>query len=232
MMVCSTCGAAVQRHAGTCVNVGCAAHQQPIVVLERPPVAPVAPPVAIRPLRTLATTVSVAVLISGVLTAAGVEFGTNADPGRPNSVWAAAELLGGAAGLVGFVVFVVWLYRARRNVELWPDWEPNWSKGWTIAAWLIPIANIYLPSLVVSEVARLSVPPDREGRRSRLGMLSRIWWVGWVVLLLTRARLLDDTVTHGTPIVVITVLLQLAVAVGTVLLVRAVTAEQERRATA
>jgi hypothetical protein len=235
MVVCSTCGSVVQRHAATCVNVGCAAHQQPLVVLERSPAVPVAVRAPMRPLRTLATTVSVAALIAGPLSAVEVVVDTNQDPAEASAAWAAwaaAELIVGAVGLAGFVAFIGWLYRARRNLEAWPDEEPTWSKGWTIGAWFVPVANVGLPGLVISEVAKLTVPAGQEDRRSRVSLLSRIWWIGWVVVLFTRFQLTDDTATHGSPIIVITVVLLLAVAAGTVLLVRAVTTEQEHRAVA
>src|SRR5262245_14862724 len=67
-----------------------------------------------------------------------------------------ALLLGGVAtylvvGLVlvyTAVVFIVWLYRARRNLAIWGILGLGWGPGWAIGGWFIPLANLLIPKLV------------------------------------------------------------------------------------
>jgi hypothetical protein len=54
-----------------------------------------------------------------------------------------------------------WLYAARRNVDAFAAAAPRWSAGWTIGAWLIPVANYVLPALVIADVLRNSLPRRR-----------------------------------------------------------------------
>ena len=64
------------------------------------------------------------------------------------------------------VVFVAWLYRARRNLDRIEGARPRWGPGWTVVSWFIPIANLILPGAVIADVARESVPLDqRHGSR-------------------------------------------------------------------
>jgi hypothetical protein len=63
--------------------------------------------------------------------------------------------------IAAFVVEVIWLFRARRNVDAFPDASPRWNVGWTIGAWFVPIASVVLPALVIADVVRNSVRPAR-----------------------------------------------------------------------
>lgn len=78
-----------------------------------------------------------------------------------------------AALLVSGVLFMLWLGRARRHLAEF-DGRPIYSPGWTVGAWLIPIANLIMPGLVVADVARWSTADETVRRQLR-----RLVWVWW-----------------------------------------------------
>ena len=76
--------------------------------------------------------------------------------------------------LVAGVLFLVWLARARRNLLEFRGEERKFTPGWTIGAWLIPIANLVLPGLVTADIAEGSSTDPATVRRLRT--LVWFWW--------------------------------------------------------
>ncbi|MFJ4679224.1 DUF4328 domain-containing protein [Kitasatospora sp. NPDC088783] len=124
------------------------------------------------------------------------------------------------------VVFIVWLYRVRVNVEVICPQVYQRGRGWTIGAWFIPFANLYLPWRVTADIWNASGPTDRHGvpQPVRTGVVNA-WWTAWVVsLVLGRLQ---------APVLEIASELVTAVAaVLAVLVVHGLTAMQERHAEA
>lgn len=83
------------------------------------------------------------------------------------------------------VLFVAWLWRARRNAEWLCVGRHTRSRGWVIGAWICPIVNLWFPYQVVRDVWRGSNPRNRETwdelrhlrERSVIG-----WWWGCVLI--------------------------------------------------
>lgn len=83
-----------------------------------------------------------------------------------------ADTLTAAAGsaqvlvlLACAVVFVIWLWRVRRNAEVFAPDGHHKARGWVIAGWVVPIASLWYPRRVVVDIWDAS----RTGR-SRAGM--------------------------------------------------------------
>ncbi|MER6385834.1 DUF4328 domain-containing protein [Streptomyces sp. NPDC001250] len=77
---------------------------------------------------------------------------------------------------VAGVAFLVWLWRARINAELIGGAAAHRrSRGWTIGAWLTPIANLWFPYQIVSDIWQASAP-----RQPAPGTLVKAWWVLFV----------------------------------------------------
>ncbi|MFK3983387.1 DUF4328 domain-containing protein [Micromonospora sp. NPDC050397] len=102
------------------------------------------------------------------------------------------EALAQLAYLVPFaaagVLVIVWGYRARANLDAFPGATTTLGKGWAIAGWLVPIANLFMPARLMAGIARDSL------WRSTTPALVRIWFGGWLLYLFVgQAATLDDT---------------------------------------
>lgn len=94
--------------------------------------------------------------------------------------WASRVQL--AADLLCAVAFVFWFFRMRRATEpLGPDRFRHGS-GWAIAAWLIPLGNLWLPYQVASDMwsAATQLPGEGEPYRARTWPV-RLWWTLFVL---------------------------------------------------
>ncbi|MEU8920139.1 DUF4328 domain-containing protein [Kitasatospora sp. NPDC048545] len=79
--------------------------------------------------------------------------------------------------LVTGVVFLVWLWRARLNAEsLGGPGSQRRARGWTVGSWMTPVANLWIPLVIVTDVWKASAP-----RRSAPGALLAVWWGAWVI---------------------------------------------------
>ena len=131
--------------------------------------------------------------------------------------------------------FIVWLHRARTNLDGADGWELNWKPGWAIGGWFVPLANFVIPQLVVSEIDRVSErrANEAEGRpyERRRGILV-LWVVLWTVFQIQERTVtvaLDRLAVDATVLVgLVGSLIEAAAAVSAILLVLRITANQER----
>ncbi|MET7304852.1 DUF4328 domain-containing protein [Embleya sp. NPDC005575] len=80
------------------------------------------------------------------------------------------------------VLFIIWMYRARANVDLFGPSKQHLSTGWAIGGWLVPVVSLWFPKLILHDVWRASDPrtAERDGRTpGRLPLL----WSWWVLLV-------------------------------------------------
>ncbi|NGM12160.1 DUF4328 domain-containing protein [Verrucosispora sioxanthis] len=89
----------------------------------------------------------------------------------------AAALLYQVAFLVAIVLVIVWTWRARTNLDVFPGAGPTNSDGWAIAGWLVPFVNFVMPHRVVGNIARESL------WRLSTPVLVHVWWGSWLVFL-------------------------------------------------
>ncbi|WP_369390587.1 DUF4328 domain-containing protein [Streptomyces sp. CG1] len=83
------------------------------------------------------------------------------------------------AGIAAGVPFLVWLWRARINAELIGGTAAHRrSRGWVIGAWASPVANLWFPYQVVSDIWQASAP-----RRPAPATLVKAWWALYVVAM-------------------------------------------------
>ena len=103
---------------------------------------------------------------------------------RADQVWVLA--FGGwlLALLAAAVVFIVWLWRARGNAELFCYGRHRRARGWVIGGWFCPVVNFWFPKQIVDDVIAASDPrtppllPDLR-RIPRHGLVLA-WWLTWV----------------------------------------------------
>ena len=100
-----------------------------------------------------------------------------------------------AAGLL----FLVWLWKSRRNAELLCTAPHRRRRGWIIGSWFCPIVNLWFPYQVVSDVWKASDPRTSPYSRDLSAVpgswLVRMWWI----LLFAAAVAEDraDRFAHG-----------------------------------
>jgi hypothetical protein len=82
------------------------------------------------------------------------------------------------------VVFVIWLWRARINSEVFCQADHRRSHGWVLASWFVPGPNLWYPKQIVDDVWLASDPKTPvyadDLRRFRTPALTSVWWVAWV----------------------------------------------------
>ena len=89
--------------------------------------------------------------------------------------------------VVVFILLIIWTYKAHTvTQQLWSG-ERTWARGWSVGAWFIPIANVVLPKLVLTEIEKIAAAPRQGGRTSpewRSQSTSGIGWVWWILLVI------------------------------------------------
>lgn len=86
-------------------------------------------------------------------------------------------------------VFLVWLYRARRNVDglgLALIMPQRFSADWAVIGWFVPLANLVVPRRVVRDIV-YSGAVDLDGRRTLVTRLVLPWWLLWLASNVTAA---------------------------------------------
>jgi hypothetical protein len=133
------------------------------------------------------------VIIATNLTGVAVD----ADPRLP-AAWAASCLVWWLAGIpLSGLFFLLWLTAARRNAATYPPGGAGACRQWTVAGWICPVANLWIPYRMLADLLRASAPPaDGPGTvlagpgGGRPGMIVLRWWCGlwhamWAAACLT-----------------------------------------------
>ncbi|MET7690164.1 DUF4328 domain-containing protein [Streptomyces sp. NPDC005483] len=87
---------------------------------------------------------------------------------------------GAAQALMLFVcavVFVVWLWRVRRNAEVFAPDGHRKARPWVIAGWVVPIVSLWYPRRVVVDIWDAS----STGEKSEGHALINAWWTLWLI---------------------------------------------------
>lgn len=140
---------------------------------------------------------------------------------------------------VSAVVFITWLWLARRNSELLSDELHARGRGWVIGSWFVPFANLVFPYQVVRDVWGASHPGARatpgELRIPPPARIVGLWWAcfvsAWIIARIALARVDNITTFEDWTglIVLITIAYGLlaAAAVLIVVIIRQVTRWQQ-----
>jgi hypothetical protein len=79
------------------------------------------------------------------------------------------------------IMFVVWFHRARVNAEH-RGWAQRRAPAWTFWAWVLPIANLFVPFQLMGDICRAGLPADRRGKTA---WLPAVWWTSFLLSGLT-----------------------------------------------
>jgi hypothetical protein len=138
-----------------------------------------------------------------------------------------------ASGVLLGLVLLMWIYRARKNIDAFADAQPRWSLGWTVGAVFIPCANVVLVPVVLADVARASVVNPESGRARRLVALIWACLALTVVASFSSGLVSGFVETSGPSVSTVVAGLLLGVIAGVMLIVviHTITAEQQARIT-
>lgn len=181
-MICQTCGQQVDPH-GACLRCGTPAGQ--------PPVWPTVPTRTVTGVGTAASVLVAAAAAAEVVLSVIVPL-VNRGLARRAMETLDVEPLN-AAGLLTFiaaalevalfiaagVVFIVWMWRAHKNLYAFPGVTPRMTAGWSIGGWFIPLANLVIPARTMNDIAKGSLPwvPMRTG----VYPMVAFWWTALLI---------------------------------------------------
>lgn len=143
--------------------------------------------------------------------------------------------------LPSIALFCMWLHRVVRNMPALGAWDPRWSPAGAVGRCFIPILNLAHPMSGTLEAWRGSDPGRRSidaAARKKLRPPTLIvgWWTlwligNWITFIATRMSFSNDTATQsaGAFIDIVGSILVMGAAVLAVLVVRDVTARQDRK---
>jgi hypothetical protein len=83
------------------------------------------------------------------------------------------------------VSFLAWIYRAHKNLKALGALDLEYSTGWAIGWFLIPIINVYFGYQVVREIWNASARRagrfgETVGRSKESPLLIVLWWGSWL----------------------------------------------------
>jgi hypothetical protein len=135
----------------------------------------------VSPLQGLSTASSVAVWVATVgsilMAASTSTFGWSMETAQSRigmSLLGGGLLLNVLGQAVAGILVIAWLTRARANADALHPAPHRLAAGWAIGGWFVPIGNMLLPVVVVTDVIKASNPMRRSIPQVRL------WWAGWI----------------------------------------------------
>ncbi len=82
--------------------------------------------------------------------------------------------------LISAVLILRWIYFANYNVHQLGAKNMNFTPGWAIAWYFIPIANLWKPYQAMKEIWQTSVHPQSWQTQSSTSLISW-WWFLWII---------------------------------------------------
>ena len=87
-----------------------------------------------------------------------------------------------AVGIGGYVFFLMWLYQASKNLRSFGQHSLEYTPGWCVGWWFIPIASLWKPFGAMREIWRASDPetvgprPTHAWHEAPVTSLLPLWW--------------------------------------------------------
>ncbi|MEU8673823.1 DUF4328 domain-containing protein [Streptomyces sp. NPDC048560] len=89
------------------------------------------------------------------------------------------------AVLATAVVFIIWFRRMRLNAEVFDAGAQPMKPGWSVGAWFVPIANLWLPRRIAGGIWSASAQTSTDGTwRTASQTPMNLWWGVWVLSVL------------------------------------------------
>lgn len=105
----------------------------------------------------------------------------------PSGAWfilVRLSLLG--VGLLTAILFLIWIYRAYKNLVALGPSDLKYSPGWAIGGFFVPFLNLVRPYQVVMEIWRSSAPEVRGSfgaawKHEGSSLFIGLWWGAWLI---------------------------------------------------
>ncbi|WP_281478277.1 DUF4328 domain-containing protein, partial [Yinghuangia seranimata] len=104
---------------------------------------------------------------------------SSGDADNADNFVVASTTLTGLVMAATAVVFVIWFYRARCNVDLFGPSKQRLARGWAIGGWFCPVVWFWFPKLIAHDVWKASDQhaPERGGKTPGRQATLWVWWV-------------------------------------------------------
>jgi hypothetical protein len=84
------------------------------------------------------------------------------------------------------ILFLTWMYRAYKNLRAFNVCGLQYSPGWAVGGWFVPVLCLWRPYQVMSEIWKASSPSslaagDEGWQRESTSPLLGWWWAAWLV---------------------------------------------------
>lgn len=158
-----------------------------------------------------------------------------------NALGAVSAVLYAATG----IVWIIWFYRARVNVEAWSPVFQRRGRGWAIGAWFCPVVNLWFPAKMARDILDDSErgPSDSTIVRPTRPLVV-VWSIGFAAMIVSgfALRITSTSADHATTfssvvahyktlanITLVEIVITIAVGIPAILLVGEITRAQTSR---
>jgi len=142
--------------------------------------------------------------------------------------------------IVTAIFFLIWIYRAYKNLAALGAKNLKYSPGWAVGGWFVPFLNLVRPVQVVTEIWKASDPKvvdSASWRNSSLTVLIPAWWalwlignfIGYIVLRMTLTSETASELTASTWVLLISDAIDIPAAILAILVVRGINSRQEEK---
>jgi len=107
-----------------------------------------------------------------------MQAGTTLAPGAADSNDLRQQIIAGGrfiSFIVTVVIFAIWIYRANYNARQLGATDMQFSPGWAVGWYFIPIANLWKPYQAMREIWQASAMPGSWQQQPR-GPILPLWW--------------------------------------------------------
>ena len=99
------------------------------------------------------------------------------------------------------VVFLMWHFRASKNLQAFVGTEQSYTPGWSMVVWFIPILNLFLPCAAIIELwkgsdRRILTDVNFDWTKARGAGFVVLWWIFWVASS-CGSRIVEPTIESG-----------------------------------
>ena len=115
-----------------------------------------------------------------------VAFVTHKNVVMPESIFAIYTSMTGILGLSPWPILLVlafWLYRVNRNSHGLTTYPMQFTPGWAVGWWVVPLASLWQPYRIVSELYNVNRDPSAWKSR-KTALIVTVWWICSVTSLM------------------------------------------------